>query len=170
MAQAAQTSEPTIQPPPTTVERRLNRGLERTASLMASLVALLLILLVVVALIGTARAAVEPLLARHDFMHAAIDGLDGAFLVIILLELVHTTLSRGPVTRQLQEFLVVGITSSVRSGLEVAAERGGGAQSVAINLAINAFGVLILVTALWLIRQRFHVERRIPADESTPED
>ena len=119
-----------------------------------------------VALVGTARAALEPLLAHRDFMHAAIEGLDGAFLVIILLELVHTTLSRGPVTRQLQEFLVVGITSSVRSGLEVAAERGGGAQSISINLAINALGVLILVAALWLIRQRLHTEKHVRADGS----
>jgi phosphate starvation-inducible membrane PsiE len=159
MHESAETAEPTIQPAPTDLERRLNRGLERTASLLTSLVALLLILFVAIALMGTVRGAAEPLIREHDFMRAAINGLDGAFLVIILLELVHTTLSRGPVTRQLQEFLVVGITSAVRSGLEVAAERGGGAQAIALSLAINASAVLILVGALWLIRQRLHVER-----------
>jgi phosphate starvation-inducible membrane PsiE len=153
-------TEPTIQPPPTKVERHLNRVLERTASVLTSLVAMLLILFVAIALVGTVSAAAEPLVHEHDFMRAAIDGLDGAFLVVILLELVHTTLSRGPVSRQVQEFLVVGITSAVRSGLEVAANRGGGpAQPTAVSLAINASGVLILVAAFWLIRQRLHAER-----------
>lgn len=159
MDEAENTFEPMIHPPPTKAERRLNRILERLASVLTSVVAFLLILFVVVALVGTVRAASEPLLHEHDFTRSAIEGLDGAFLVVILLELVHTTLSRGPIARQVQEFLVVGITSAVRSGLEVAASRGGGAHSIAVSLAINACAVLILVAALWLVRQRLLDER-----------
>jgi hypothetical protein len=148
-----QTKEPTVQPLPSPVEERLNRALERVASVLTSIVALGLILFVVLALVSVAMAAVKPVLSHRDFARGAIDGLDGAFLVIILLELVHTTLSRGPVTRQVQEFLVVGITVGVRSGLEIAAVRGGDLRALPINLAINALGVLILVAALWLVRR-----------------
>jgi len=68
-----------------------------------------------------------------------------------------------------QEFLVIGITSAVRHGLTVAANvngrtgagartsglaaSGGSARDVGVNLAVNAAGVLILVAALWLVRQ-----------------
>jgi hypothetical protein len=86
-------------------------------------------------------------------MRAVIEGLDDAFLVIILLELLHTVLSRGPVTRRVQEFLVVGITAGIRSGLEISAERGGDSRGIASSLAIDALGVLMLVGALWLVRQ-----------------
>jgi PPOX class probable F420-dependent enzyme len=143
------------------IERRLNQALERMASLLTSTVALLLIALVALALVAMVRATVEPLLDRRDFTRAAIDGLDGAFLVIILLELVHTTLSRGPVSRQLQEFLVVGVTSAVRSGLEIAADHGADTP-VSMKLAVNALGVLILVGAFWLVRQRARADRLTP--------
>jgi hypothetical protein len=140
--------------PPTPFERRLNRGLERTASLLTSLVAVLLIIFVLVALAGTVHAALGPLLHGRDYIEAAVEGVDGAFLAIILLELVHTTLSRGPLARQLQELLVVGITSAVRTGLEVNASRAGGQEVGAISLAVNAGAVLILAAAFWLIRHR----------------
>lgn len=152
--------EPAIQAEPTTAETHLNRVLERIASILTSLVAGLLILFVVVALIGVVVAAGRPLFEHHDFTEAAIQGVDAAFLAIILLELVHTTLSRGPITRQLQEFLVIGITAGVRSGLEVAAgAREHNPRDVALNLALNAASVLILVGALWLVRQRLRADR-----------
>jgi PPOX class probable F420-dependent enzyme len=152
MADLPQAREPTLRPLASGCERQLNRTLERLASVLTSVVGLLLIVLVAVALVAMVRSTVEPLIHRRDFSHAAIDGLDAAFLVVILLELVHTTLSRGPVTRQIQEFLVVGVTSAVRSGLELAAERGTG-PSVSVSLAVNSFAVLVLVGAFWLVRQ-----------------
>jgi phosphate starvation-inducible membrane PsiE len=159
MAEAVDRSEPRIHAPPSDFERHLNSGLERAASVLTSLVAVLLILFVGIALVGVVRSALGPLVHKHDFSAAAVEGLDAAFLVIILLELVHTTLSRGPVSQQVQEFLVVGITSAVRSGLEVSASHGAGEQSVPVGLVIDAGAVLILVVALWLIRQRIHAER-----------
>ena len=85
--------------------------------------------------------------------------LDGTFIIVILLELVHTTLSRGPISTQVQEFLVIGITSAVRTGLEtVAARSGDTTRETGIELAITAFASLLLVVALWLVRQRLHAE------------
>jgi hypothetical protein len=135
------------------METRLNRGLARVAGVLTSLVAALLLLFVAIALAGTALSLIRPLFGHGDLMRAVIEGLDDAFLVIILLELLHTTLSRGPVTHRVQEFLVVGITAGVRSGLELSAERGGDSRTIAGSLALDALGVLMLVGALWLVRQ-----------------
>jgi phosphate starvation-inducible membrane PsiE len=147
-----------IQPPPSRFEHRCNIALERTASVLTSVVAFLLIVFVVIALVGVVVAAAKPILERRDFLDSAVQGIVGAFLAIILLELVHTTVTRGPVTRQLQEFIIVGITASVRSGLEVAAEaRMRDPREVVTSLAINAVGVLVLVCALWLVRRQFQV-------------
>ncbi len=148
--------EPTLKPPPTRVERRVELALQHTASVLSSMVAIALLALVGIALVGMVVVIVRAL-ASADFSRAVVEGLDAAFLVIILLELVHTTLARGPISSQVQEFIVVGITAGVRTGLEVVAARGE-ARSVVISLAINALGVLLLVGALWLIRQRLHAE------------
>jgi phosphate starvation-inducible membrane PsiE len=149
---------------PARPERWLNRVIERAASMLTSIIALFLIVLVameIVSAVGATLATVD-----HDAPHAAMVGLDSAFLAIILIELVHTTLSRGPISVQVQEFLVIGITSGVRSGLEAVAARGADARAVAVSLALNAAGVLILVVALWLVRQRLHVHR--PARRGGP--
>jgi hypothetical protein len=141
------------------LQERFHRSLERATGLLTSIVALLLLVLVAIALVGVFIAAIEPIVAR-DFTRAAIDGLDGAFLVIILLELVHTTLSRGPIALQLQEFLAIGVTSGVRAGLEAVAQRGVEARSTAISLALNAVAVFVLVGAICLVRHRLHAEER----------
>nr|MDQ2828871.1 hypothetical protein [Chloroflexota bacterium] len=62
-----------------------------------------------------------------------------------------------------QEFLVIGVTSGVRRSLEIAVgssatpEAGHpvapSSRDVVIDLGINALGVLVLVIALWLVRQ-----------------
>lgn len=140
-------------------EAWFNRALERAVSVLTSVVALLLVVFVVIALAGAGAAALEPLRGSRDFTGAAIDGLDRAFLVVILLELAHTTLSRGPITRQVQEFLVVGVTSGVRAGLEAVAQRGTDARAVSISLALNAIAVFVLVGALCLIRVRVRTNR-----------
>ena len=149
-----ESDEPAIHPKPSPIERSLNRALQRSASVLTSTVALLLILFVVLSLVGIVSTAAVSLVRDHDFAGTAVRGLDGAFLVIILLELVHTTLSRESITTQIQEFLVIGITSGVRSGLEVAVNaRERDAHDTVVNLAINAFGVLALVVALWVGRR-----------------
>lgn len=152
--------EPTLKPPPTAIERRVEQWLRQIASVLGSIVALLLLALVGLALVGLI-VVIAKALTGGDFNRAVIDGLDSAFLVIILLELVHTTLSRGPISSQVQEFIVVGITAGVRTGLEIAAERGN-SETLVVTLAINAGGVLLLVVALWLVRQRLHSERTDP--------
>jgi phosphate starvation-inducible membrane PsiE len=73
--------------------------------------------------------------------------------VIILLELLHTILSHGPISQQVQEFLAIGITAAVRHGLGLAASNTD-QNALVIDLAVNSGGVLLLVSALWLVRQR----------------
>jgi phosphate starvation-inducible membrane PsiE len=84
-----------------------------------------------------------------------VQGLDSALLAVIVLELVHTTLSQGSLPRRLQELLAIGITSAVRSGLEIVAGAHAGERSTSIDLAVNALAVLLLVASLWLTRRRF---------------
>jgi hypothetical protein len=112
----------------------------------------------VMALAGVVEEVAGPL--RHGDLEAATSAsLDAVFLAVILLELVNTTLSRGPMSLQVQEFLVVGITSGVRKGLEIAAHRGGDQHAEVIDLAVNALGVTLLVGALWLMRRSLQDER-----------
>ena len=152
--------EPSVQARPTRPEERLIAGYERLESLLLSVVSLILVLLVLVALAGVGRQLWGPLVMAHDFTDAAVRGIDAVFLAIILLELLHTTLSRGPISRQLQEFLVIGITAAVRHGLALAAGQGSSPREVVVNLTINAAGVLLLVAALWAVRQQLRADGR----------
>jgi len=154
--------EPTVQAQPSAPEGRLIHLYERAESVLTSVVALFLIVFVVVALLGVIGEVKGPLLApTPDFTTAALKGIDAAFLAIILLELLHTTLSRGPISQQLQEFLVIGITAAVRHGLELAASgRGNNPRDVVINLTINAVGAFVLIAGLWLVRQQLRADRR----------
>jgi phosphate starvation-inducible membrane PsiE len=141
-------------------EQRLTRAIERAASVLTAIIALLLLGFVVVAFIGVVAAVWRPLLYGHEYGEAALDGLDMAFLAVILLELVHTTISRGPITQQLQQFIAIGVTAGVRSGLEVAARAGAAApREVITSVVLNSVGVLVLVAAWWLVRQRIHADR-----------
>ncbi len=164
--------EPTVQARPTGPEARLIAFYERLESLLLSVVSLFLVLLVVVALVGVGKQLWNPLVVAHDFTDAAVRGIDAVFLAIILLELLHTTLSRGPISRQLQEFLVIGITAAVRHGLALAAGQGSSPREVVINLTINAAGVTLLVAALWVVRQQLradHHEEAVGQDGSEQE-
>jgi phosphate starvation-inducible membrane PsiE len=144
---------------PSAGEARFNRGLERVASVLTSLVGVFLVVFVCVALVGVVEQVWLPLVRERDFTRAALRGVDAAFVAIILLELVHTTLSRGPLTMQLQHFLVIGITAGVRSGLDIAAgAREGSPQQIVIDLALNSVAVLVLVIAWVLVRRRLHTE------------
>lgn len=154
--------EPQLQPSPSGAEKRLNGVIERSASILTSVVAALLMLFVILAVGGLVMDAWQSLVHEHNAMKAAVAGMNSAFVVIILLELVHTTLSRGPISSQVQEFLLIGITSAVRTGLEAAAagRSDGSPREVAIQLAITAFSALLLVVALWLVRQRLNAEKQ----------
>lgn len=158
--------EPRVQPEASYPEARLHAFLERLSSLLSSVIALFLIAFVVVVLIGIVADVRKPLFTTHDYSLAALQGLDSAFLAIILLELLHTTLTRSSIIRQLQEFLVIGITAGVRYSLEVAASgAGSNPRDVVIDLTINAGAVLILVAALWLVRQQLLAERQDRAED-----
>jgi hypothetical protein len=149
------TNELHARPRPLPVERRAILLFERAESLLVHIVSFFLVVLVLIALIGAVVSMREPLLHAHDYTTAVVDGVNGTFLAVILLELLHTTLSRGPISQQLQEFLIIGVTAGVRHGLELAVESPeGGSRDIVINLAINAVAVLGLVFALWLVREQ----------------
>ncbi len=151
---------------------RLARGLGVVERLLVSVVALLLVGFAALGLLNTVALVKDTLVGGGDYTVVIAEGIDAAFLTIILLELLHTVLSRGSLGQEVQEFLVIGITSAVRHGLTVAANvnggagagvgartsglaaSGGSARDVGVNLAVNAAGVLILVAALWLVRQQ----------------
>ena len=159
--QEQQRHEPKVRAQPSGWERRLFAGYERAESLIMSIVALVLIALAVIALVDTVVQIATPLLARErDYTKAVTRGIDAAFLVIILTELLHTTLSRGPISEQLQEFLVIGITAAVRHSLELAAGKGN-SREVVLDLTINAVGAVVLVSGLWLVRQQLRADARV---------
>lgn len=142
-------------------------------------VALALVILALVALWNTAVTIAQSLSTR-DLGAAIAHGVDTVFLTIILLELLHTVITREPLAQQAQDFIVIGLTSAVRFGLSVVATASGSAgahaphlpvqvsgatpRDTVINLAINSASVLLLVGALWLVRHRFPGEP--PADGS----
>jgi hypothetical protein len=87
-------------------EKRLYGSFERAETILTASVAVVLIGLAVLALVDTFVRVISPFLAdQHDVTRAVTDGIDAAFLVIILLELLHTILSHGPISQQVQEFL-----------------------------------------------------------------
>jgi hypothetical protein len=144
---------PEVEPYPLSVERQAVQLFKYAESILVHVVSLILVLLVLVALVGVVVSVRGPLFHEHDFSAAVVDGVNSVFLAVILLELLHTTLSRGPISRQLQEFLIIGVTAGVRHGLALAVEsQQGGARDAVINLAINSVAVLGLVLALWLVR------------------
>lgn len=131
-------------------------------TLLIFVVGLFIVGFVLIALLGVITEIREPLLITHNFTEAALKGIDVAFLAIILLELLHTIRSQSSLSKQLQEFLIIGITSAVRHGLELAATSSTGVnpQSVVINLAINALAVFVLVGALWVAEKTAKEGRR----------
>ena len=160
---AEESREPRVTPRATALDRRVRHGFEAVQSLLLYSVALLLVVFAVLALVSAVVTFGQHLLGDRDYPYAISQGIDTAFLTIILVELLHTVLSRGPIGRQVQEFLVIGITSAMRYSLEITASNGRsghgapaaaqGAHDVVINLTINAGGVLLLVAALWLVRR-----------------
>jgi hypothetical protein len=164
MPEHPESDTPRLAARPATLERRFTGLLGRAESLLIAIVSLFLVILVVVALVAVLLEVREPL-QQHDLTTATLEGVNGTFLAVILLELLHTTLSRGPLSRQLQEFLIIGVTAGVRHGLELAA---GGRQEnprdVVISLAINAVGVLLLVVSLWPVRGPLH-RSELPEEE-----
>ena len=160
---------PSVQPKPSRLEERLFTLFDRVESALMSIVALILVILALVALLDTAVQVGQPLLQHDpDYARAVTNGIDTTFLVIILLELLHTTLSRGPVSHQLQEFLVIGITVAVRHSLELVTGKGN-PRDLVIDFTINAVGALILVVALWLVRQQPPAHRGATRSKGTPD-
>jgi len=159
---------------PSKLDRVFGEVLEQIERVLVYVVAIFLVGFAVLALVNTVVSVVNgwPGAAHNgDFNPLIVTGIDSAFLTIILLELLHTVLSRGPLSLQLQEFLVIGITSAVRRGLEIAVSSSTAGQSieearthgkvppqsnfdVVVALGINALGVLILIGALWMVRQQ----------------
>ena len=148
------------------------------------LVQRLLILGVAIALVILAGMAlwdtivlVHVQLDAHDVTKAITVGVDTVFLTVILLELLHTVVARESLARQAPDFIVIGITAGIRHGLGLVATSGGSAETVTRiikgkayhvsvpgavdplkiveSLAINALGVLLLVGALWVVRQTY---------------
>ncbi len=160
----AQGHEPATARPASTFDARVGRALERVERALIYVVALFLIAFAVLALVNTVAQVNDFTILRKDYTGGIAAGIDSAFLTIILLELLHTVLSRGSIGQQLQEFLIIGITSGVRRSLEIGVGSGTvtekksaaptSSRDVVIDLGINAAGVLVLVVALWLVRQQ----------------
>lgn len=127
----------------------------RIETLLTFIIGVFIIFFFFVALLGVINDIARPLLITHNFSDATIRGIDAIFLAIILLELFHTIRSQVTLSIQLQEFLIIGITSAVRHGLELAAvsSNGNSQYGIVIDLVVNAVAVFVLVAALWLIRK-----------------
>jgi hypothetical protein len=103
------------------VSQRTTELFEQAEQLLISLVGLFLIGFAALSLFNTLVLIKDPILVDHDYTKAVSLGFDSAFLTIILLEVLHTVLTRSSLALQIREFLVIGITSAVRHSLEIAA-------------------------------------------------
>lgn len=152
----------------------MERSFELIQRVLIAGVAIVLVILSSMALWDTVVLVHEQLVA-HDLTKAITEGVDTVFLTVILLELLHTVISRGSLAQQAPEFIIIGITSAIRHGLGLVASSAGTAETVTrvikghaykltvpgssnpreivISLTINSGSVLILVLALWLVRQ-----------------
>lgn len=150
------------------IDDRISDVFEVLQRVLIAAVAVALIILSCLALWDTIHS-VQSALARNELGLAIAVGIDTSFLTVILLELLHTVTRRGPLAQQVQEFMVIGITSALRHGLSITAAASGSGRGrvvsvntggvterdTVINLAINSVSVLLLVIALWLVRHRF---------------
>jgi len=183
-AEGAGGAEHHAEDPP--IFRRIHSGFDSVERVLIYVVSGVLIGLAGVSVINTLVLVWDPIFKVHDYNKAISQGFDAAFLTIILLEVLHTVLSRSALVQQVQEFLVIGITSAVRHSLGIAADAGsthpevrslcttvtvnetqvrrmcsdamvavldGTSQEIVIELAVNACAVVLLVGALWLVRQ-----------------
>jgi hypothetical protein len=77
-----------------------------------------------------------------------------------MLELLHTTMGRGPVSpAAVQDLLVIGVPATVRHGLGIAATRGE-PRDITLNLTVNALAAHLLVISLRLVRNQHQEEGR----------
>lgn len=158
---------------------RMDAGMEQSFAVVHEIliagVAIALIILSAMALWDTV-VLVRDELQVHNVTRAITVGVDTVFLTVILLELLHTVIGRGPLAQQAPQFIIIGITSAIRHGLGLVATAQGSGETLkrvigghayklsvpgssgretVINLAINSGSVLLLVAALWLVRHRF---------------
>jgi hypothetical protein len=88
-------------------------------------VAIFLIGFAILSLVNVVSLTWTPIFVQHDYSTAIASGFDAAFMTVILLEVLHTVLSRAAQSVLVIEFLVIAITSAVRHSLEIAAMAGG---------------------------------------------
>ena len=151
-------------------ERLARRGFAGAQRVLEYAVALCLLVFALITLVNTAQEVLTTVRRQHDLTLAVTQGVDAVLFVVILLEVLNTILSRAPAVQRLQEFLVIGILSAVRYGLEIVASAQGSraatetgiqvnvSRGVVTDLALNAAGILVLVLALWGVRRMVKVE------------
>jgi hypothetical protein len=142
-----------------TLPERMDDRMERVFAVIHRLlivgVAFALVGLSVIALYDAVRLVGDQLV-KDNVTQAISVGVDKIFLTVILLELLHTVISRAPLAQQASDFIIIGITSGIRNGLGlVASGIVGNDRELVISLAINSFSVFLLVCALWLVRHQW---------------
>lgn len=152
-------------------ERQARRFFTGAQRVLEYTVAMFLLAFAVVTLVNTAQEALVTVQRARDLTLAVTQGVDAALFVMILLEVLKTMLSRAPAVQRLQEFLVIGIFSAVRYGLEIVASAQGSrvaaeagmpsavSHGVVTDLTLNALGILVLVLALWGVRRLLAAEQ-----------
>ena len=152
--------------PETAFERHLRQTFTSVQLVLVYIVALFLILFPLLTLFNTGEELLLAIQQHQDLTQAVSKGVDAVLFAVILLEVLNTVLSRAAMVQKLQEFLVIAIFSAVRYGLEIvagsqrakvenlAASADGplSSRDIVIDLSINSGGVLILVLALWFVK------------------
>lgn len=100
-------------------------GFEWLEQVLILTVALFLVGFAMLSLVNVVAITWQPIVVEHDYTKAIASGFDAAFMTVILLEVLHTVLSRAALATLVIEFLVIAITSAVRHSLEIAAAAGG---------------------------------------------
>ena len=143
------------------VHVKISRMLTFMQRAVEYLVAIGLLILAGIAIFGAAIDVTNAIHEHQGTSSIISKGLDTLLLTLILLELLHTVLSHAPLMDRLAEFMIIGVFSSVRYGLEIVASTDRGLNGalvndprmVAISLALNAAGIFILVVTLNFVRK-----------------
>lgn len=140
---------------------RVSKGLTLMQRAVEYAVAAGLLVLACITIVGAGNDVISGVREHIATSSLVSHGMDTLLLTLILLELLHTVLSHAPLMKRLAEFMIIGVFSAVRYGLEVVASTDravSGAfvtdpRTVAGSLALDAVGICLLVVTLTLVRK-----------------
>lgn len=123
------------------------------AGSFVSLLATLVLMILAVAVAGLALYSLVHDWRTTGALELAINQtINYALLLLIIGELLVTVSQKANLVRELLDFLVIGVTTLVRHGLQLVLNAHSGGRNVTPDLLINAGAILLLTVAFLAVR------------------